>query len=168
MPVTETKDAVTTFLDATQRNDVEAMVSVLAPDVELVSPLSGRMVFRGRDDLRVLLAAVYGGLNDLIWQEVIGDGSTRVAVSTATVAGVTVTDAMVLDLDEAGQIRRIRPHLRPWLAHHAVRSAAGSQDRPSSRRGAPRAAPLTPNHRRSAACNRSSSSVSYVSAAHAT
>lgn len=71
---------------------------------------------RGRDDLRVLLAAVYGGLNDLTWQEVIGQGSTRVAVSTARVAGVTVTDAMVIDLDDAGRIARIRPHLRPWLA----------------------------------------------------
>ena len=116
MAATETKDAVATFLEATRSRDVEAMVSALAPDAELVSPLSGRMVFRGRDDLRVLLAAVYGGLNDLTWQEVIGEGSTRVAISTGRVAGVTVTDAMVLDLDGAGQIRRIRPHLRPWLA----------------------------------------------------
>jgi hypothetical protein len=74
------------------------------------------MIFRGREDLRVLLDAVYGGLTGLTWQEVIGDGSTRVAVSTATVAGVTITDAMVLDLDEAGRITRIRPHLRPWPA----------------------------------------------------
>jgi SnoaL-like domain len=116
MTATETTDAVATFLDATRSNDVDRMVSVLAPDVALVSPLSGRMVFRGRDDLRVLLAAVYGGLHDLTWQEVIGAGSTRVAVSTARVAGVTVTDAMVLDLDDAGRISRIRPHLRPWLA----------------------------------------------------
>jgi SnoaL-like domain len=116
MATTETKDAIATFLEATRINDVDCMLSVLAPDAELVSPLSGRMVFRGRDDLRVLLAAVYGGLNDLTWQEVIGEGSTRVAVSTARVAGVTITDAMVLDLDDAGLIRRIRPHLRPWLA----------------------------------------------------
>ena len=116
MTATETTDAVATFLEATRRHDVDRMVSALAADAELMSPLSGRMVLRGRDDLRVLLDAVYGGLNDLTWQEVIGDGSTRVAVSTAPVAGVTVTDAMVLDLDDAGRIARIRPHLRPWLA----------------------------------------------------
>ena len=80
MASTETKDSVTTFLDATLRHDVEAMVSALAVDAELISPLSGRMIFRGRDDLRVLLDAVYGGLTGLTWQEVIGDGSTRVAV----------------------------------------------------------------------------------------
>jgi hypothetical protein len=116
MPTTETKDAVATFCDAARVNDVERMVSVLSPDAELVSPLSGRMVFRGRDDLRVLLGAVYGRLSNLIWREVIGDGSTRVAVSDARIAGVTITDAMVLELDDAGLIMRIQPHLRPWLA----------------------------------------------------
>jgi hypothetical protein len=116
MTVTETKDAVATFCDAARTNDVERMVSVLAPDAQLVSPLSGRMVVRGRDDLRVLLTAVYRGLSDLTWREVIGDGPTRVAVSDARIAGVTITDAMVLELDDAGLIRRIRPHLRPLLA----------------------------------------------------
>jgi SnoaL-like domain len=114
--MTETKDAVAAFCEAAQAKDVERMVGALAADAELVSPLSGRMVFRGRDDLRVLLDAVYGRLSNLIWREVIGDGSTRVAVSDARIAGVTITDAMVLELDDAGLIVRIRPHLRPWLA----------------------------------------------------
>jgi hypothetical protein len=55
------------------------IMSTLAPDAELESPLSGRMVFRGHGDLKVLLAAVYGGLSDVTWQPIIGDGSTRVA-----------------------------------------------------------------------------------------
>ena len=111
-----TVDAIATFCDATRANDVDRIVSTLSPDAELVSPLSGRMVFRGRDDLRVLLGAVYGGLSGLTWREVIGDGATRVAVSNGRIAGVTITDAMVLELDDAGLIVRIRPHLRPWLA----------------------------------------------------
>jgi len=64
----------------------------------------------------VLLGAVYGGLSNLVWREVIGEGTTRVAVSDARIAGVTITDAMVLELDDAGLIVRIRPHLKPWLA----------------------------------------------------
>jgi hypothetical protein len=111
-----TVDAVATFCDATRANDVDRIGSTLAPDAELLSPLSGRMVFRGRDDLRVLLGAVYGGLSGLTWREVIGDGATRVAVSDGRIAGVTITDAMVLELDDAGLIVRIRPHLRPWPA----------------------------------------------------
>ncbi len=116
MATTETKDAVATFCDATRANDIDRIVSTLAPDAELLSPLSGRMVFRGRDDLRVLLGAVYGGLSGLTWREVIGEGATRVAVSDGRIAGVTITDAMVLELNDAGLIVRIRPHLRPWLA----------------------------------------------------
>jgi hypothetical protein len=116
MAVTQTDDAVATFLNATQTKDIDRIVNALAPDAELLSPLSGRMVFRGRDDLRVLLGAVYGGLSNLVWREVIGDGATRVAVSDARIAGLTITDAMVLELDDAGRIMRIRPHLRPWLA----------------------------------------------------
>jgi hypothetical protein len=116
MTTAETRDAVAVFCDATTANDVDRIVSTLAPDVELLSPLSGRMVFRGRDDLRVLLGAVYRGLSDLTWREVIGEGATRVAVSDGRIAGVTITDAMVLELNDAGLIVRIRPHLRPWLA----------------------------------------------------
>jgi hypothetical protein len=112
----QTDDAVAAFLAATKARDIDRMVSALAPDVELASPLFGRMVFRGRDDLRVLLGAVYGGLSNLVWREVIGEGTTRVAVSDARIAGVTITDAMVLELDDAGLIVRIRPHLKPWLA----------------------------------------------------
>ena len=37
---------------ATEAGDVEAIMATLAPDVELVSPISGRMVFRGQDDVR--------------------------------------------------------------------------------------------------------------------
>ncbi|MBE1547613.1 hypothetical protein GGC64_001621 [Mycobacterium sp. OAS707] len=112
----QTDDAVAAFLAATKARDIDQMVSALAPDAELASPLFGRMVFRGRDDLRVLLGAVYGGLSNLVWREVIGEGTTRVAVSDARIAGVTITDAMVLELDDAGLIVRIRPHLKPWLA----------------------------------------------------
>jgi hypothetical protein len=116
MAETQTDDAVATFLEATEARDVDRIVSTLAPDAELLSPLFGRMVFRGRDDLRVLLGAAYGGLSNLVWREVIGEGTMRVAVSDARIAGVTITDAMVLDLDDTGLIVRIRPHLKPWLA----------------------------------------------------
>ena len=116
MAPTQTNDAVAAFLDATKARDIDRMVSVLAPDAELHSPLFGNMVFRGREDLRVLLGAVYGGLSGLVWREVIGEGATRVAVSDARIAGLTITDAMVIELDAAGLIVRIRPHLKPWLA----------------------------------------------------
>ncbi len=74
------------------------------------------MVFRGQDDLRVLLAAIYGSLHELKWTDTLGDGSVRVAVSEGQIAGIRFTDALVFELDGAGRIRRLRPHLRPLLA----------------------------------------------------
>ncbi|OBB23589.1 hypothetical protein A5755_30900 [Mycolicibacterium fortuitum] len=94
---------------------MDRAMATLAPDAELISPLSGHMVFRGHDDLRSLLTAVYGGLRQLSWQEPIGEGRTRVAVSEGRIAGLTITDALIIEVDGNGQIRRLRPHLRPWL-----------------------------------------------------
>jgi hypothetical protein len=109
-------DAVTRYCAASAANDIDGVMATLSPDIELISPLSGRMVFRGLDDLRVLLGAVYGGFTDLHWGEPIGEGSTRVAISEGRLAGLRLDDAMVFDLAEDDRIRRIRPHLRPWLA----------------------------------------------------
>jgi hypothetical protein len=109
-------DAIARYRVATEANDVEAMMATMAPDVELVSPISGRMVFRGEADVRLLLTAVYGTLSRLRWTNSLGEGESRVAVGEARVAGIKMTDAMVFDLDPEGRIKRISPHLRPWLA----------------------------------------------------
>lgn len=110
------EDAVSRYVSASERGDVEALISACTPDVELVSPISGHMVFRGDDDVRVLLAAVYGSLRGLRWTRTLGDGKDRVAVGEARLLGVRLTDAMVFELAPDGRIRRISPHLRPWLA----------------------------------------------------
>jgi hypothetical protein len=109
-------DAIARYCAASERADADAMVETLGPDAEVVSPLSGRMVFRGREDLRVLLGAVYGSLRGLRWREEVGDGRVRVVLADCWIGPLRLTDAMVFELGEDGQIRRIRPHLRPWLA----------------------------------------------------
>jgi hypothetical protein len=109
-------DALARYIDASERNDIEAMMSALAPDVELVSPISGRMVFRGKDDVSFLIAAVYSSLKGLRWTQTLGEGKDRVALGEARLLGVRLTDAMVFELAPDGRIRRIGPHLRPWLA----------------------------------------------------
>jgi hypothetical protein len=109
-------DAVSRYRSASPRKDIDELVATLAPDAELVSPLSGRMVFRGRDDLRVLLGAVYGSLRGLTWDREFGDDRERVLVGSCFIGPFRLGDAMVLELAADGQIQRIRPHLRPWLA----------------------------------------------------
>lgn len=109
-------DAISRYRIASEAGDIGGMMETLTPDVEVVSPISGRMVFRGSDDVEVLLSAVYGSLKGLRWTETIGEGERRVAVGSARLMGVRLTDAMVFDLAPDGRIRRIGPHLRPWLA----------------------------------------------------
>ena len=109
-------DAIASYLRASEANDLEALMETIAPDAELVSPLSGRMTFRGHDDLRVLLGAVYSTLSDLRWGEQMGAGPARVAIGECKVGPFRMSDAMAFELAEDGRINRIRPHLRPWLA----------------------------------------------------
>jgi hypothetical protein len=110
-------DAVSRYRAASEAGDIDGIMATLTPDVELVSPISGRMVFRGSDDVGVLIRGVYGGsLKGLRWTDSLGDGDRRVIVGEAKLLGVRLTDAMVFDLAPDGRIRRIGPHLRPWLA----------------------------------------------------
>jgi SnoaL-like domain len=110
------EDAVIRYRAASETNDMDGLVATLAPDVELISPLSGRLVFRGPEDLRILLGAVYGDMKGLRWREEVGDGATRVVLGDGTIGPFKLADAMVCELDTDGRIRRIRPFLRPWLA----------------------------------------------------
>jgi hypothetical protein len=110
-------DAIARYRSASEAGDIEGIMATLAPDVELVSPISGRMVFRGNEDVELLLRGVYGGsLKGLRWTDALGEGERRVLVGEARLLGVRLTDAMVFDLAADGRIRRIGPHLRPWLA----------------------------------------------------
>jgi hypothetical protein len=109
-------DAIARYRAATEEGDVDGFMATLAPDVEVVSPISGRMVFRGREDVGFLLGAVYGSLRGLRWTKTVGDGERYVALGQARILGVRMTDAMVFEVGADGSIRRIGPHLRPWLA----------------------------------------------------
>jgi hypothetical protein len=120
-------DAIAHYIGASERNDIDALMDALAPDVELVSPISGHMVFRGEDDVRALLTAVYGSLKSLRWTQILGEGKDRVAVGEARLLGVRLTDAMVFELAPDGRIRSITPHLRPWLALTLFALALGPQ-----------------------------------------
>jgi hypothetical protein len=109
-------DTVARFRAAYETQDVDAVIAELVPTAELVSPISGRLVFRGTDDLRTLFTALFATVARIGWEREVGDGPVRVLVGTAAVGPFQMTDAMVVELDADGRIRRLRPHLRPWLA----------------------------------------------------
>jgi hypothetical protein len=109
-------DAIDRYCRATEANDIESLASTLSAQVELVSPLSGRMVFRGIEDVTLLATQVYGSMRELRWTERFGDGERQVAIGEGRVGPFRLSDAMAFELAPDGRIARIRPHLRPWLA----------------------------------------------------
>jgi hypothetical protein len=110
------EDSVKRYLSASEVGGIDELMGALSVDVEVVSPISGRMVFRGQEDVKHLLGAVYRSLRDLSWTRTVGEGEHRVALGSARLGPVRMTDAMVFELAPDGSIRRIGPHLRPWLA----------------------------------------------------
>src|SRR5580698_4424355 len=119
-------DVIDRYLAAAQSNDIDALVETLADDPELISPLSGRMVFRGREDLRVLLRVVYGSLRGTSWQAPVRDGNRCVVLGESRVGPAHRYDVTVFELADDGRIQRIRPFVRPWLALSALRHVIGS------------------------------------------
>ena len=109
-------DSISRYRSASEAGDIAGLMEAMAPEVELVSPISGRMVFKGEKDVELLLRAVYGSLKGLKWKQAYGEGEHRVIYGEARLLGVRLTDAMVFELAGDGRIRRISPHIRPWLA----------------------------------------------------
>lgn len=112
----EPVDAIAEFRAASEANELDRFVDTLAPDAELVSPLLARGVIRGKKDLRLLFAAVYGSLSGVRWTNEIMDGDRGFMIAKARIGPFKIDDAMVFELGPDGRIRRLRPHLRPWLA----------------------------------------------------
>ncbi len=110
------ENAVARYCSAVEAGDMAALAETLAPNVDLPSPVIGRALFRGRDDVTELLAVVYGMLRGVRWEPPVGDGTQRLAVAEARLGPMRIGDAMVFELDGEGRIERIRPHLRPLLA----------------------------------------------------
>lgn len=110
------EDAVSRYCTASEQRDIDGLLATLAADAEVISPISARAVFRGSEDLRTLLTAVYSTLDGWHWREQLGDGSLRVALGEGRVVGLGLTDVTVFELADDGLIRRMTPHLRPWLA----------------------------------------------------
>jgi hypothetical protein len=114
--VSRMDDAIDRYRRASEAGDIESLAATLSEDIEFVSPLSGRMVFRGADDVTLLATEVYGLMRGFRWAEEFGDGDRRVLIGEGRIGPLRMTDAMAFELAVDGRIARIRPHLRPWLA----------------------------------------------------
>ncbi len=95
---------------------------------------SGRFVFRGeRGPARAAGRRVRGDQGACAGARKSAMGRCGSCSATAPSGRSGSADAMVCELDEDGRIRRITPHLRPWLALTLLRAGARAEDRAATR-----------------------------------
>jgi hypothetical protein len=101
------------FREAAEAGDVEALLSTLAPDVVLRSPISDAVAFRGREEIRELMHAVFATIEDIRYFADVGDARTRALFDRATVGGQALEQAVRVQLDERQQISELTIFFRP-------------------------------------------------------
>jgi hypothetical protein len=106
-------DALAAFRDAAARLDADAAVTALSADVEFRAPLHARLVFRGREELHALFTALFGTFDRVEYVDTYTGGSGSVVVVDGWFGPFSLTDALLVEVDGTGAIRRLRPHLRP-------------------------------------------------------
>ncbi|HWT95415.1 MAG TPA: nuclear transport factor 2 family protein [Solirubrobacteraceae bacterium] len=100
------------LVEAMMRKDAAAVASFLAEGVVLRSPISRRIVFRGRDQIRELFEVVYDLLDTAHVDAIVGEGDTRVLLLRASVGRLLIDEAMALRLDDRGRVTEMKLYVR--------------------------------------------------------
>lgn len=100
--------------------DAHASASALAEDVVLVSPLTDRFTFRGRDEVEDLLTSVFEVFTDIVYDVPIRAGDAFVLSGVGSVRGVRLEELQRHELNADGEIRRVTIVMRPLPAVTAL------------------------------------------------
>jgi len=92
------------LIQAMEAKDPARVAACCHPDVVLRSPISRRVVFRGRETVRELLGVVYGEVGPVAVHEVVGDGDVRALLVASSVRGVPLDEVMVVRLGDDGLV----------------------------------------------------------------
>ncbi|MFC0676032.1 hypothetical protein [Brachybacterium hainanense] len=117
--------AIEIWRRAGETGDPQAAVRALGDGAELVSPFTERFVFRGPEEVEVLLTAVFSVVSGFRYEHEIRDGSAALLVARARVRGVDLHEMQHLELEADGRIRRITLAMRPLTAITALARELG-------------------------------------------
>lgn len=126
------------FRRAAEANDIGGLLETLAPDVILRSPITDRISFAGREEIRELLGSVFATISDIRYFADVGNERTRALFYRATVRGQPLEEATRIELDDDGLIREITLFFRPLPGLATLTSVLAP--RVARRRGRARAA----------------------------
>lgn len=115
-PMPTTPETVTQWMAAGQRLDARAATMATAEDVELVSPITDRFVFRGRQQLETLLSVAFEFLESLRYTDVMLGENSAALFYEGRIGDVALGEAQRLHLDRDGHIDRITLYVRPLPA----------------------------------------------------
>lgn len=98
---------------AAEANDVDGVAATLAADVVLRSPITDRVTFHGREEVRGLLVSVFSTLREMHYIADVGDQRTRALFYTATVGRQHLEEAMRVELNSEQEIQTLTLFYRP-------------------------------------------------------
>jgi hypothetical protein len=120
------------YRGAVERGDVDGFLATLAPGAVLHSPITMLTDFRGHEELRELMAAVFATIDDIAFFEEVGDAATRVLFYRARAGSQPLEEVTLLRLDEEARITELTIWFRPLPGLTAV--MAGLAPRLAGRR----------------------------------
>ena len=92
---------------AGENGDVTAAVACLAPDVEVISPLTAAFRFHGPAQVSDMLASAFEVIHGIRYHTEVGEGDTWALFYHARAGREAVEEAQLLRLDGAGLIREL-------------------------------------------------------------
>jgi hypothetical protein len=110
---------MTTFREAVDAGDLDAVEAMLAEEVVFHSPVAFRP-YRGRAITSAILRAVTEVFDDFRYVREIPGERDHVLVFEATVDGLAITGCDILRFDEAGRIDDFVVMVRPLRAAQAL------------------------------------------------
>jgi len=101
------------FPAAVVAGDLARIRDTLTSDVVLISPITSRFRFEGRDQVEELFSVVLETFQHIEVFEEFGSGDRRVVAWRAHVGKQRVEGTDILHLDEQGKVRELRLFIRP-------------------------------------------------------
>jgi hypothetical protein len=119
--------AVTTasWRAAGESHDAELAAGCLADDVRVISPLTARFRFEGREQARDMLVAAFAVIDVIRYHTELGDESARALFFHGRCRGQEFEEAQLLRFDGEGRIVELTLFGRPLPGLTAVMAAIG-------------------------------------------
>ncbi|WP_433126148.1 nuclear transport factor 2 family protein [Micromonospora sp. CA-240977] len=108
--------AVAAWRAAGEAGDAEAAVAALSPGVTLLSPITERFTFQGRQQVRDLLEVALAAIDGITYTDQVAEGRTVALFYEAQVGGRRLGEAQRLRLRADGLISEITLFIRPLPA----------------------------------------------------